>query len=145
MCQAPKKWWQWWSDDVSFTSHFSGLIVGLLFGLVIVENRNEERWERAVKIISGVIIVAAAIAAIAVLSVKDVFPNHNVNNVSANCSHSSDFETIACDVSTAVALALVFLVFCLLLCTKGKRKMFRTLYARKIGGMQNCAGNSSTL
>ena len=144
--------YQWWSDEVSFTSHFSGLIVGLLFGLVIVENRNEERWERVVKIISGVLlIVSAAIAVIAVVSVdvstKEKAPDGANQNVSANCSHkySSDYETIAWDVSTAVAMALVFLVFCLLLCTKGKRKMFRTLYARKIGGMQNCAGNSSTL
>ena len=135
--------YQWWSDEVSFTSHFSGLIVGLLFGLVIVENRNEEKWERAVKIISGVLIVAAAIGAILAVFSTDVFTNHNANNVSANCSHkySSDHETIAWDVSTAVAMALMFLIFCLLLCTKGKRKMFRTLYARKIGDMQN----SSTL
>ena len=139
--QTVHEWWWWWSDEVSFTSHFSGLIVGLLFGLVIVENRNEEKWERAVKIISGVLIVAAAIGAIAVVSVdvitKEKAPdgaNHNANNVSANCTHkySSDYETIAWDVSTAVAMALVFLVFCLLVCTKGKRKMFRTLYARKI-------------
>ena len=125
---------QWWNDATSFTSHFSGLIVGFLIGLVIVEDRDEKRWEKVAKIVSGVLLVAAAIVAIAVISVDAVQRGQDVRKASVNCTHnySVDQETVAWDVSAVVAIAVLYLVFCLLLCTKGKRKMFRTLYARKI-------------
>ena len=125
---------QWWSDETSFTSHFSGLIVGFLVGLVIVENRNEEGWERVAKIVSGVLIAAAVIGAIAGISLDAIHKGQDVTNASVDCSHKygADQETIAWDVSTVIAVALLYFVFCLLVCTKGKRKMFRTLYARKI-------------
>ena len=125
---------KWWGDGTSFTSHFSGLIVGFLVGLVSVDDRKPERWEFVVKIIAVVLLVAAAIAAIVIISVDAILKEAPVKIFNVDCSHDYDhgWEAIALDVSCVLFIALFFLVFCLLLCTKGKRKMFRTFYARKI-------------
>ena len=129
---------RWWTKDTSFTSHFSGLIVGILVGLVILENRNKESWEKVVRIIAAILIVVAGTAAIVVVSVDAITKkkndeSHNVPNKSCGHKYKVDKEAIALDVTCAVIIALIFVVFCILLCTKGKRKMFRTLYARNIG------------
>ncbi len=105
-------------DPTSFTAHFSGLAVGLCFGVVVLQNRNVVWWETRLRAACGILLLCAAITALTINVTSPSFIPYWKQENGTACHHNVTTQYdiwgvgILLSASALVCIPVCAFVFC---------------------------------